>query len=356
VDPGDTVIFRDGVYRGSSYMINPPSGLNGTASQPIIVSSETDGGVEIDGEGARLPVRLGDNDYLIIEGFNLHNSSGAVVVVSTPSDYNLFRRIVAWDARDMNHHVFSISGGTGNVCEDCAGFGVARKTFEFYRQTDGTCRRCWGRWEGSTNQGPKMTFSLWYNGTGTVCENCIMTWDNGSMPSSYYLHHNGSHLGGSSRNGCSSVDQPYGTVSRDRIDDGTQARARVYGSIFYVSGQSSSLYNCFDASDVVGISNENDVRLSNVMAPVRPTIYRLPTRQVSEFEAIRSARSGSRPTSSTPRASAVSATRSTRATARMSAIGTRMGSRLIRNCGLGPCSRESWTPRLRQAPRDTRME
>jgi len=213
--PGKTLCLLDGTYRGSNSMIKPPSLLNGTSSAPITVKALNDGMVTLDGQGANRTVHLIENDYFVLEGFNAHNSSMSVVTFYK-SDHNVIRRVVAWDAPNLNVVIFGSHESLDNLLEDIAGFGTARKIISASQAgTDLTCRRCWGMWEYSTETGPKMAMAPVYNVTGVTIENSIFTWNSVT----------------------SSVDNGFGIVSVDRID-GRDRRAflSILGSILYVPG------------------------------------------------------------------------------------------------------------------------
>lgn len=270
--PGDTLCLLDGVYRGKSSMIDPPfqrdndvctAGIRGTDAKPITVRANHDGKVEIDGESQRQPIRLNCTEYLTVQGLDAYASSGSVVSISY-GNHNTIRRVVAWDARDINATVFGNHFGKNNLFEDVAGFGIARKILSCSQEGDDcTCRRCWLRWEGSTNVGPKMTMSMWYNNYRVLAENVIGTWDNGSMPQTYTLQDNGVVYTGEGagvyENGL--VEKPYGVFSRDRYTDNRPAlpHARIFGSIGYLVGphryDPEGIFNGLETADDVGIAH-----------------------------------------------------------------------------------------------------
>jgi len=225
----------DGVYTDDRSNIYPPKGMSGTPSAPITVMALDDGQVRIDGQNSRIPVLLLGNSYFVIQGINANNSSGSVIDLASDSHDNIVRRVVAWDARDENHEIFGIHDSHHNLLEDVAGFGVARKIFSFSQNGNyNTCRRCWGRWEGSTNVGPKDTFELVYNNHGNLYENIIGTWNNGSMPKSYILQNNKARwtgtYAGTYANG--NMDQGYGVIAEGQPN--WNAGTKVLGSIAYV--------------------------------------------------------------------------------------------------------------------------
>jgi hypothetical protein len=177
--PGKTLCLLDGVYTDSSSMINPPEGLNGTASNKITIRALNDGKVLIDGQRIRIPVRLRNNDHFILEGFNAANSSETVISITTGANNNIIRRVCAWDAPiTANSSVWGIHYNTDNLLEDVCGFGSARKIFSNSQGGNNlTIRRAWGMWTESQNIGPKITYTHLYNSVGATYENVIGTWN-----------------------------------------------------------------------------------------------------------------------------------------------------------------------------------
>jgi hypothetical protein len=184
--PGDTLLLLDGTYTGADAMIAPPRGLHGTEPAPITVRARHDGKVTLDGEGESVPVTLQGNDWFVLEGFNACRSSRTVVSL-TRSSHCVVRRVCAWDAADNNTEIFGThTQALHNLFEDCAAWGVARKTYQNSQGGDYTTyRRCFGIWEGCHAVGPKMVFSMYYNSQGIVAENCIATWDGKHMRESH---------------------------------------------------------------------------------------------------------------------------------------------------------------------------
>jgi hypothetical protein len=274
--PGYTLCLADGVYRGADSMIAPPSSFDGTKcatlfggtqGSPITVRAENDGAVEIDGEGQRVPMSLGCSTWLVVDGVDAHSSSGTVVGISR-SENVLVRRVVAWDARDENTDVLGVHYGKDNVLEDVGAFGVARKTMSCSQGGDYcVCRRCWLRWEGSTNVGPKMALSMWYNSVGQRAENVIATWDNGSMPDLYTTQNNGDpwtgNFAGQKTGGA--TDQAYGLFSRDANTSITTAGAKIFGSIGYLRGK-----HRYDPQALFFLNGEDDVDVHNSAAFAEP--------------------------------------------------------------------------------------
>jgi hypothetical protein len=187
-----------------------------------------------------------DSTWLVVDGIDAHASSETVVTISR-SENVLVRRVVAWDARDENTDVLGVHYGKGG--DNCV------------------CRRCWLRWEGSTNVGPKMALSMWYNSTGELAENVIATWDNGSMPDLYTTQNNGAPYTGTfagTKTG-GATDQAYGLFSRDRNDSTTTAGARIFGSIGYLRGT-----HRYDPQALFFLNGEDDVQVQNCAAFAEP--------------------------------------------------------------------------------------
>lgn len=238
---GDTLILLDGVYKGSKSMINPPEGLSGAGDTPITIRAMNDGKVTIDGESVNNPVRLYHNNWFIVEGLNAHSSRSTVVEVSR-SNHCIIRRVCGWDAADGNTNVFAAHYGEHNLFEDCAGWGIARKTYSCSQGGNYTTfRRCFGIWEGCHLVGPKMTFTLFYNSHHITAENCIATWDGRLMRESHAALGQDGKPYTDWKDGSGKpryytnygVDQPYGCFSRDRIDRGPTKGPFVYGCIAY---------------------------------------------------------------------------------------------------------------------------
>ncbi len=273
---GYTLCLMDGQYTGPVSMINPPAGLRGTASTPITIRALNDGKATINGQSFNFPVRLRDNDHFVLEGFNAHQSKGSVVELSR-SNQNIVRRVAAWDAADNNTEVFGAHHGKYNLFEDVAGWGVARKTFQFSQGGDyTTVRRAWGRWEGSHVTGPKMTYTLAYNNYNMTCENCIGTWSGERMKQAYTLQNYSSkpHIRSGSEVSLTdySVDHAYGIFAVDgiRSDKDKHARAKLLGSIAYVRGSDQ-----FAPRHVVFVHDMDSIELTDTVVYIEPNAHTL---------------------------------------------------------------------------------
>jgi hypothetical protein len=181
--PGKTLCLLNGVYMSAESMLTPPQNLSGTATARITIRALNDGGALIDGLHIRTPFHLEENDYWTIEGINVANSSGDVVSIYAGADNNIIRRLVAWNAADRNTSVFGIHHNNGNLLEDIAGFGTARKVVQAsFGSNNLTIRRAWAMWNKSTwntpaMEWPKETYSIIYENYNNICENCLATID-----------------------------------------------------------------------------------------------------------------------------------------------------------------------------------
>jgi hypothetical protein len=238
-NPGMSLCLLDGIYVGSDSMITPPANLNGSRGVPVVVRALNDGKVFINGQSVRRPVFLNYNDWFLVEGVNACCSSSTVVEIANSSN-DVIRRVAGWDAHDGNDKIFGIHSATRNLLEDVAGWGTARKTFEFsYGGDFTTVRRAWGRWERSTVAGPKMVYSLVYNNYGALIENSLGTWSGERMPAVYTLLDYAGRpypppVGGTYTN--YDVEEPYGIFSADGLDGSDKnARGRLLGSVAYTT-------------------------------------------------------------------------------------------------------------------------
>ncbi|MEA3404102.1 MAG: hypothetical protein U9R79_22925 [Armatimonadota bacterium] len=236
--PGDTLLLVDGTYTGERSMINTPEGTAGSADAPITVRALNDGGALIDGEGRLYPVQLYKCRHVHVEGINACRSKATVVSVSR-SSHCAVRRICGWDAHDGNTNIFGVHYSDHTLVEDCAGWGIARKTYSCSQDGNYTTfRRCWGRWEGCHAVGPKMVFTCAYNSHHNLFENCIGTWDGRQMREEYtVLGYDGepfTNWGSRPKEPVHmtdyGVDQPYGIFGIDtRPDPGV----RLLGCVAY---------------------------------------------------------------------------------------------------------------------------
>jgi hypothetical protein len=272
LQPGDRLILLDGTYTGDESMLLIEGSIAGTAEAPITISAQNDGRALIDGEGERRPVTLHDTEYIIVEGINACRSRRGVVNILR-SNHCTVRRVCGWDAADGNTNIFGVHYGVHNLIEDCAGWGVARKTYSCSQEGNYTTfRRCWGRWEGCTNVGPKMTWTVSYNSHGTLVENCIGTWDALKMPETYVIHADGEPYvmpGTRFEKPVTmtdyAVDQPYGIFAIDRRHG---PDVRLYGCIAYrLVGQRVSDYT---ANFSIARDEDSTAQMENCVSFIEP--------------------------------------------------------------------------------------
>jgi len=233
--PGDVFLLQDGTYQGANAMLNAETGggegVNGTSIAFIIIRAENDGAVLFDGQQARAPCVLSDNDFFKIEGIdcaNPHGGADASFEVDSNSNFVELRRIVAYDSfptTDDSH--FNLNGSTNVLCEDCAAFGDGRKSFVFlgsgtgtsggYEQGGVTCRRCFAHWTFNDAIGPKIAYSTSYTSLNMIHENVISVWDSSMNP----------------------VNQPYGPIAMD-LTVNIKNYVFIYGSIGMILQNTSS--------------------------------------------------------------------------------------------------------------------
>jgi hypothetical protein len=249
--PGKTLCLLDGTYTGGSNMIDPPAGLSGTSSARITIRALNDGKVLIDGQFVSGPLALDDhNSYWTIEGINFRNGVSGVVFIACNSDFNIIRRVVAWDSTwNSNNSVIGVGpfGSYGNVLEDVAAFGVGRKTIatgqSVWDRGDGHCkgvprdntimRRIWAQGHGSGEDGHSVV-DTYYNSYGVLWENVLASADWKYVPSTWQRTSLGIDKG--STNGGN-----YTTINGGRIifeghnDNGnTCSLLRVLGALAYL--------------------------------------------------------------------------------------------------------------------------
>jgi hypothetical protein len=179
------------------------------------------------------------------------------------------RRVAAWDAADSNTEIFGAHHGRHNLFEDVAGWGIARKIFQFSFGGDyTTVRRAWGRWEGSHVVGPKMTYTLAYNNYNMICENCIGTWSGERLKPNYNLmDYYGKPWTGKGAGIYTdySAEQAYGIFGIDGSSGDKNVHAKLLGSIAYVRGTDR-----FPASQAVFITKLDSIEVANTVAFIEP--------------------------------------------------------------------------------------
>ena len=190
---GETLCLINGEYTGDNSMIQPPEGLSGTASAYITIKALNDGQVFINGQGAREPVVLNNNRYVILEGFTAHDSNGDVIAITntqcpisdcTAAPVVIMRRVVGYDASSSTNDVIILTNASTFILfEDIAAWGTGRKVFQPYRSHHITFRRAFGVMGGTTaTVGPGNPIvqegaSISYESYFVTFENSIMSWN-----------------------------------------------------------------------------------------------------------------------------------------------------------------------------------
>jgi hypothetical protein len=246
-------------------MIDPPDNLSGRDGSPITVRALNDGKATINGQGRSRPVLLNLNNYFVLEGFNAHSSNESVVRI-VRSNHNVVRRVAAWDAADGNEAIVSTGASEYTLFEDVAAWGIGRKVFSASQGGNyTTCRRCWGRWEGSHFVGPKLTYTLAYNNHHMIIENSIGTWSGEKMKETYVLQ----CPSGTTYSKCGQtmtgyrVDQAEAIFGVDRASD--PVHSKILGSIAYVRKSDR-----FQPSRVYWVVKMDSVEYVNNVAYIEP--------------------------------------------------------------------------------------
>lgn len=172
---GDTVIFQDGLYTGSN-LFQPTRGVCGKAGKPITFRAEHDGQAVFDGQGTKVPVKLVENQYCILEGLRARNSSANVLDVDTCHNLTL-RRITGSDAGSASRGVFYVVNSNNVIIENCAGWGSGDYIFLLSNYCDNVnLTYCFGRWtRGFTDQG-KSVFGAYPSTTRVTFDKCVGLW------------------------------------------------------------------------------------------------------------------------------------------------------------------------------------
>jgi hypothetical protein len=183
LQPGQTLCIGDGVYTD----VIQPNVRNGEPGKPITIKALNDGAVTIDGQGVRIPVRLGENwgsngaigNWFVVEGIIARNGTLADFRIEHGNN-NVLRRISAYNAStDENSHAISIVWSDNNLVEDFIAAGTGRYMVDVFTSTGNTVRRgfaMWGAWDGRHFCGvswPNGDNVGVYNSSNTTVENVI---------------------------------------------------------------------------------------------------------------------------------------------------------------------------------------
>jgi hypothetical protein len=191
LQPGDTLILRDGLYAQTHFLL---SGVNGTSVAPITIRAEHDGQAILDGGGDpedQAVLEITGSSYITVEGLVVRNGGQDVVgVYHADTHHILIRRVTAYNAGAGNHHVFDVAydGVNHVVLEDDAGWGQGRYIFIAYHANDVTFRRTWARWSRQSlfSPAPRSCYGV-YGSSNTTLENTICTHALPDQPSHDYF-------------------------------------------------------------------------------------------------------------------------------------------------------------------------
>jgi hypothetical protein len=191
--PGKTLCLLDGTYGE----VEVPTTFAGTAAQPITIRALHDGQVLIRGAYA-LGIK---GSYGILEGVNVEGLGGEWTV-GVRGDHWVLRRVIAWATSNEPGAPSWDIQGTNNLIEDCAAFGITRKTFSIGALSGNpdrynTIRRCWVRYENRPEgPSPRTGFEIGYFQSFVTAENLLATWDevpgantSGSQTGPLYVSH-----------------------------------------------------------------------------------------------------------------------------------------------------------------------
>jgi hypothetical protein len=202
---GDTLIIRDGTYKGNSNVIDPlnyPAPPNGSSNAWTTIKAEHDGEVFFDGENQRdmflLRWTSQKNWYIKFEGIIWGRVSGTVVY-TTLANYVKFIKCGAFDAGNNslpvtnenygNSGKFGIGRGSNYILlEGCYAWGAGRNSFAAYgNPIDSThiiFRNCIARIDRVSASNPIYGIGM-YSVDNCLVQNCI-TID--SDQDSYYIN------------------------------------------------------------------------------------------------------------------------------------------------------------------------
>ncbi len=172
VQPGDTLIIKDGTYYQRLLILR-----SGSPGNPITIKAEKDGQVTIDGQGVRWACYIGNSSesaprtrYINIEGIRCKNSIvGTFSVVR--SDYINIKRVSAYHSGGRNNSIFDLWHSTYVLLEDVTGSGNGRVIYNALACDYVTIRRAFGYWWSSNNT-PRNYMQV-YGSDNVLVENNI---------------------------------------------------------------------------------------------------------------------------------------------------------------------------------------
>lgn len=241
--PGDHVKMAPGAYSSDLDKIACNSDgfplKNGTAAAHIYIDAETEGGSWLDGQHSRIPLHLEGCSYWEFTGFDVGNSNADAIAINPGSTFNTFNRMIAFNGDEFsNSQVWSFYGASGNILNDCAGFGGGRKILQFFGGSqDNVANRFFAVWNNSSADiapggSPKETITMVYNSTHNFCNNCVATRDELVPPDER---------------------DRFGITSMDRmVYDSCIVNSGYFGSIAYVKS-SQSVAGTTVANNAIGL-------------------------------------------------------------------------------------------------------
>lgn len=150
LEPGDTLILKNGIYRQPLELRN----VHGTEAQPITIRAEHDGNVTIDGELKRRAIFIKNSSYIRLSGIFARDgwSEWDKNAVFIDNSHHIFlHRVTAYRAETLDRNQFHFKIGEGShhvLLEDIAGYGSARKIFNADANTHHIIvRRFFSRWD-----------------------------------------------------------------------------------------------------------------------------------------------------------------------------------------------------------------
>ncbi len=176
LQPGDTLIVKNGIYKGEENRItNVPSGSSSALTR---ICSETLGGAILDGSDTGIHITSGS--YIRIEGFKC--TGGAVVRISGSEndlrEYIEIKRVGVATSGDVHGYDFSIHGARYCLFEECWGWGTAKSIFHAtggYTDNDPCQFNVWRRCVARVDNGDAVNGFQCYGRlvTDNIFENCI---------------------------------------------------------------------------------------------------------------------------------------------------------------------------------------
>jgi hypothetical protein len=280
--PGNTLIVKNGSYNQN---IIPPQGFAGTASNPITIKAESDGGALVNGSA-----QLVTNSYLVFEGLKMKSSAGESVFdisnrneksspsLATASHHITLRRMglecpLSGNTVNDGSCVGISSGAHDNLIEDSWIWGGGRYSLLLYGRDGGggttvtgadrnTLRRLILRVGPNVSGGgqPQAALALYYASNNTI-EN-VLALDgiasSDSSNSAFYItsHATPPNVSGNKFYGVIALNTQGTAGSKptgfylDVDNGGVSSNTEVHNSVFWNSGEAGlAVYNSLPANN-----------------------------------------------------------------------------------------------------------